>query len=74
MRIFCIFSQRNPKISADLNCTEIGLVPTGLGLQEAAEHPGVGGCAGEETALRIQRRQGTEDFISQVTLWHAAGI
>lgn len=69
-----VFSWRNQKISDYLNCTEIGLVPTGLSLQDTAEHPGVGGAVlGKEPALHIQRRW-DKDFIFQVTLWHATGI
>lgn len=52
------FSQRSQRISTDLNCTEKRLVPTGLSLQDGAEHPGIGGVVlAQESALHIQRRQ-----------------
>lgn len=54
-----VFSWRNQKISDYLNCTEIGLVPTGLSLQDTAEHPGMRWLCWGRNQLCIFRGDGT---------------
>lgn len=54
-----LFSRRNQKISDNLNCTEIGLLPKGLSLQDTAEHPGMGGLCWGRNQLCIFRGDGT---------------